>query len=114
MTLAAPCDAQVAMSYTTPLTHLCPFVDEIDNGTVTITWATAGATLELHALAAWLGEFRTDRMSHEDITESIHDALDDLPGITDVQVITRWSTAGGQVEVVRRGVPRERLIQAGA
>lgn len=100
------------MTWTGPLTHLCPFVPEVDEGTVTITWITAGATLELHALAAWLGDFAGDKVSHEDITVDIQAGLDELAGITNVEVVTRWSTAGG--EVVVRVVPRERLVGTGA
>lgn len=112
MTLLAPCSSPVAMTWTGPLNHLCPFVPEVDEGTVTITWITAGATLELHALAAWLGDFAGDKVSHEDITEDIRAALNQLAGIAGVDVTTRWTTAGG--EVVVRAVPRERLIGSGA
>lgn len=110
--LCAPCDAQTTVTYRGPLVHLCPFVDEIDNGAVTITWTTAGSTLELHALTAWLDSFAADRVTHEALTEDIGDHLSGLPGITGVAVETRWSTAGA--EVVVRALPREPVHAGGA
>jgi NADPH-dependent 7-cyano-7-deazaguanine reductase QueF len=97
--LTAPCAAQVTVTYTGPLTHRCPFVDEVDNGTTTITWTTAGATLELHALAAWLAQFDELVVSHEDLTARIRTELADQEGIADVAVRTAWTTAGAEVTV---------------
>lgn len=99
MTLAVACESAVTMNATAPLAHQCPYRDEADEGTVEITWTTAGATIELHALAAWIDGFKGDRVSHEDITADIRDHLDSLPGITDVRVRTRWGTAGVEVIV---------------
>lgn len=109
MTLTVPCASQVTASYTAPLTHRCPFRDEIDEGAVTVTWTTTGSTLELHALAAWLDGFKDDRVSHEDLTDAIGDHLDALPGITGVEVVTEWATAGARV-VIRRAVPGQRVL----
>jgi NADPH-dependent 7-cyano-7-deazaguanine reductase QueF len=113
MNLAVPCRGAVVCMVTAPLVHRCPFRDEADEGHIELTWATAGSTLELHALHAWLASFHSDVISHEDLTADIAEHLAELPGIDDVQVTTRWTTAGVEV-VVRRAVPRERLIGAGA
>lgn len=99
MSLTVPCDARVTMHVTVPVTHLCPYADEVDRGVVEIRWTTAGATLELHALADYLAGYATDRISHEALTDSVQAALEALPGISDVHVLTRWETAGAEVVV---------------
>lgn len=111
---AVPCPDQVTITVAADLTHRCPFVPEVDHGTATITWTTAGATVELHSLAAWLDGFRDETLSHEAITRRIQEALAALPGVTDVHVTTRWVTAQLAVEVASRVVSRERLVRAGA
>lgn len=88
-----PEPAVVTVTATGPLTHRCPHVDEVDTGTVTVTWTTAGQTIELHSLRAWLDSFADVRTSHEAITAGIETALQ-LPGIVDVAVETTWTTAG--------------------
>lgn len=103
--LTVLCTSRVTLTFTAPLVHRCPYRAEVDEGSVEITWTTAGWTLELHALAAWLAGFTGDAISHEDITGDICAHLSDLPGIADVQVTTRWTTAGGEVSC--RAVLRE-------
>jgi NADPH-dependent 7-cyano-7-deazaguanine reductase QueF len=93
-----PCDAATRVTAAAPVTHLCPHVDEVDEGTVSIAWTTAGATLELHSLAAHLRTYAGQRISHENLTAQVADALT-LPGITDVTVTARFTTAGLAVEV---------------
>jgi NADPH-dependent 7-cyano-7-deazaguanine reductase QueF len=100
------------MTITAPLVHRCPFREEIDQGTAQITWTTAGDTLELHDLVDWLDSFAEEVVSHEALTAHIAHCLAEYDGITDVQVVTRWTTAGA--EVVTRAVPRERLVTEGA
>lgn len=107
-----PCPSRVTMTATAPLVHRCPYADEIDEGSVEITWTTAGNTLELHDLAAWLHGFAEDEVSHEALTAHIADHLGAQPGIAGVQVVSRWTTAGA--EVVCRAVPREREQSSGA
>jgi NADPH-dependent 7-cyano-7-deazaguanine reductase QueF len=106
------CASQVTMTVTAQLVHRCPFRDEIDEGTAEITWTTAGDTIEIHGLVDWLDSFAEEVVSHEALTSHIADCLGEMDGITDVQVITRWNTAGA--EVATRAVPRERLIGTGA
>lgn len=89
--------ADVTMKATGPLTHRCPFVKEVDNGTITITWETRGATLELHALRRYLDTFQCVEISHEDLTERIRADLAELPGIINLRVETTWETAGMEV-----------------
>jgi len=54
MTTAVPVAVETASAVTVeatgPVTHLCPHRDEIDHGTVTITWVCEGRTIELHSL----------------------------------------------------------------
>jgi len=96
-----PCSSDVTLTISGPLTHLCPFVEEVDNGTVQITWRTRGQTLELHALRAWLDTFQDQKISHEALTDAIRRRLTQLPGIGDVRVTTRWHTAGFVVAAQR-------------
>lgn len=84
-----------------PLRHMCPHVAEVDDGTVRIEWTCAGQTLELHSLAAYLGSFADERISHEELTRQLRDELAGLHGIADVTVATTWHTAGLAVQVRR-------------
>jgi NADPH-dependent 7-cyano-7-deazaguanine reductase QueF len=111
--LAVPCGSTVTMTTHHALTHRCPYRDELDEGRIEIGWTTAGQTLELHALTAWLDGFRDDAISHEDITADIRDHLCAQPGIADVRVVTTWVTAGATVEV-RGAVPGEPVHTGGA
>lgn len=96
---------------TFPVTHRCPFRDELDEGTVTVSWTTTHhLTIELHSLAAYLTEFRDLAISHEDLTARL---LDDLQSagqgrspfsVTEVEVSTAWTTAGAAVTA--RALPR--------
>jgi NADPH-dependent 7-cyano-7-deazaguanine reductase QueF len=102
-----PCDATVTVSTAALMRHRCPFVDELDRGTVHITWTTAGRTFELHALADWLAGFADQAVSHEELTERIRAELAAADGVTAVAVRSEWTTAGTQVEVTAGVVPRE-------
>lgn len=90
--------ADVTMKASGALRHMCPFVKEVDNGTITITWGTRGATLELHALRRYLDTFRDREISHEDLTDLIRTDLAGLSGLTNVRVETTWDTAGMEVK----------------
>lgn len=79
---------------TAPLVHECPFKQETDEGSVTITWETEGRTFELHSLAAYLKTFAPVRISHEALTRHLKDSLNASTGLTVVSVATRWGTAG--------------------
>jgi uncharacterized PurR-regulated membrane protein YhhQ (DUF165 family)/NADPH-dependent 7-cyano-7-deazaguanine reductase QueF len=109
-----PCVAAADIAITARLAHRCPFRDETDRGHIRITWRSAGATLELHSLAAWLRTYRSARVSHEELTERIRTHLADLTGIEQVTVQTSWRTASTQVEVTAGAVPGESLNRAGA
>lgn len=95
---AVPCDAATRVTIAAPVTHLCPHVDEVDEGTVAVAWTTAGATIELHSLAAHLQTYAGQRISHENLTAQLAEALT-LPGVADVTVTARFTTAGLAVEV---------------
>ena len=111
---------RVRVTATFPLTHRCPFRDELDEGTVTVSWTTVHhLTIELHSLAHYLAEFRDVAISHENITVRILDELQTSASngspfsVADLEVSTAWRTAGAEV-VVTSAVPRERLIGTGA
>jgi len=78
--------------------HLCPFVDEVDHGTVRVEWVTDGSTIELHSLRAYLAGWSEEKISHEQITQKIRQDLEALPGLTITVVSTTWDTAGFRVE----------------
>lgn len=106
------CTSRTTVTATYPLQHLCPYRDEVDSGTVEITWRTHGATFELHDLGAFLATFAGKEFSHEQLTAFLAALLHDRDGLTVVEVLTRWTTAGA--EVVCRAVPRESVHAAGA
>lgn len=83
---------------TMPLTHLCPFVEEVDHGSVTLEWRVENRTLELHSVRDWLATFAAVKVSHEQLTGDLYDLLLNL-GLTGLAVTTRWETAGGTVTV---------------
>lgn len=95
-----PEEAPVRVTITSAMRHLCPHVDEVDNGTVTLAWTCAGQTLELHSLAAYLQSFAGERISHEELTRQLQADLATLHGIADVAVTSAWATAGMAVDVV--------------
>lgn len=90
---------RVTVTVTAPLIHVCPFRDEVDEGTIAITWTTAGYTIELHALYAWLCLFDETAISHEELTDHIVTILALRPGISDVSAVSSWDTASMLVEV---------------
>jgi len=92
----------VRMQITTPVTHLCPFVEEKDVGELVATWE--GDEVELHDLSRLLLSFYDTRVSHEDFTETITKAIERKGGIG-VQVTTYWETANLEV-VVQSGRSR--------
>lgn len=100
-----PCDNAVAVTITSPLRHLCPFVNEVDYGTVTVTWQTIGATYELHSLAEYLRGFKDSEMSHESITDRIRHDLAACSDLDVVSVETTWTTAGMGVSCSSTPIP---------
>jgi NADPH-dependent 7-cyano-7-deazaguanine reductase QueF len=89
-----PIEATARMRVTSPLRHLCPFVNEVDNGEVTIGWDAEGWTFELHSLRAYLNTFAEREISHEELTEELRAELSTHHGIEAVKVETNWTTAG--------------------
>lgn len=89
-----PIEANVTLTATADIQHMCPFVHEVDNGSVTITWKAEGWTIELHSLRAYLGTFHDREISHEELTEEIRAELNGRHGITIESVSTSWRTAG--------------------
>ncbi len=73
--------------------HRCPHVDEVDKGTVTISWMVTECTIELHSLAEYIRGWKDVRVSHEELTATIQrDVL--RAGVEEVQVRAMWQTAG--------------------
>lgn len=94
-----PIEATVRLTTTADIQHMCPFVNEVDNGTITITWNADGWTLELHSLRAYLNTFHDREISHEELTEEVRAELSTTHGISIVDVTTTWRTAGMDVTV---------------
>lgn len=92
-----PIEAVVNMNATADIQHMCPFVHEVDNGTVTITWEAQGWTIELHSLRAYLNTFSDREISHEELTDEIRAELGSHHGINSVSVTSNWRTAGMEV-----------------
>lgn len=93
--ILVPVASTATVTATAPIRHLCPFADEADAGTVTITWMCNGATVELHSLAGFLGSFADTVISHEELTAVITEALRAAgDGITVTGVSVRFTTAG--------------------
>lgn len=94
--VAAGAPATVAV--TMDAVHQCPFRDETDVGTITVTWNAGADTVELHSLRAWLDTLDEWAVSHEAYTEHVRDTLATL-GVHVVSVVSEWATAGAIVEV---------------
>jgi hypothetical protein len=87
----------VIVIVTAPVEKACPYKDEQDTGTLTLTLdVPEGDGPELHDLAAYLKDFTDMALSHEEFTRLV--ALD-LPVI---EAKTTWTTAGLSVEVLDR------------
>lgn len=74
---------------TAEVTHRCPYVDEIDYGTIAMTFD--GEAPELHKLRAFLDRFRDQKITHEDLTAHVARKYG-------CDVTSRWTTAGMAVE----------------
>jgi len=92
-----PIEAVVQMQATAPVQHMCPFIQEVDNGTVTVTWEAAGWTFELHSLRAYLETFAGREIAHEELTAEIQAELSGAHGINAVTVDSSWHTAGMEI-----------------
>lgn len=83
------------------LSHLCPFRNEVDRGTITMSWVTAGTNVELHSLHDLLRSYRHVAVSHEEVTVRIADALTEC-GLKNVEVQTHFITSGMQCRIDHR------------
>lgn len=93
-TVAAETDYPTTLTVTADATHRCPFVDEVDHGTVQISWRTCGQTIELHSLARYLADYADVEISHEEFTDCIRVDLEHVTGIEVLSVTSVWTTAG--------------------
>ena len=103
-----PIEANVTLATTADIQHMCPFVNEVDNGTVRITWDADGWTLELHSLRAYLNTFHDREISHEELTDEIRAEIGSRHGINNVKVESTWRTAGMEVLCVTLPIPAAR------
>jgi NADPH-dependent 7-cyano-7-deazaguanine reductase QueF len=88
-----------------PIKHECPFKNEVDTGTITITWKCNGFTFELHSLAEYLACYADQAISHEDLVALIAADLQTVGGgVTIHSVTARFTTAGIDVEISRGAV----------
>jgi NADPH-dependent 7-cyano-7-deazaguanine reductase QueF len=81
--------------------HRCPFVDEIDQGEIEISWD--GSAVELHELGDYLDTWATVPISHEAVAEAVRLAVLERGG-ENVEVIGRFTTANFGVVVLSRAV----------
>lgn len=96
--MIVPDSSDVTITVTSPLRHLCPHKDEVDNGTITVIWRCNGATFELHSLRELYKGFKGSAISHEQLTDRIrHDLSTASPLIDVISVSTWWTTAGMEV-----------------
>src|SRR5687768_16525232 len=77
--VAAPAGAVV--SATGDVSHLCPYKDEEDEGTVTVRWRTITSTIELHSLRVYLDLFDEALVSHETLADQFTEDISRLGGI---------------------------------
>lgn len=97
--LSVPCADEVRMSAEFTARHLCPFREEIDDGTVTVSWVTShGVTFELHALADAIGAREGEEVSHERWTADLTARLAEVD-VADLAVTSTWTTAGATITV---------------
>lgn len=89
-TFAVDHPTQVTMSR--PTKKRCPFVEEIDDVTVTVHYVAEDKVVELHDLAAYIDSFEDVQLSHEDFAQGIRTRLLD-EGIDPV-VRVAFRTAG--------------------
>jgi NADPH-dependent 7-cyano-7-deazaguanine reductase QueF len=98
--VSVPCPAVVRVTVSADAQHLCPFKDEVDYGTVRVSWSTSsGQTLELHALADLIRRNRRVEISHEQWTADLADAIRGASSVNDLLVVSEWTTAGTTVIV---------------
>jgi NADPH-dependent 7-cyano-7-deazaguanine reductase QueF len=92
-----PTAQDITVTATAYIRHRCPYRDEIDEGTISITWQTRGATFELHSLRAYLDGFADTLISHEALTGAVRHELAQQEPITIVAVESCWDTADMEV-----------------
>lgn len=83
------------VTVTAPVTKLCPYKDEIDAGTATLTFHVQDEAPELHGVARVLGKWASERISHERYSDLLLTAF----GPECVAVRTVWTTGGMEVTV---------------
>jgi NADPH-dependent 7-cyano-7-deazaguanine reductase QueF len=77
------------------LTCTCPFNGRTDSATVVVTYQPALTFIELEAFAAYLAEFATQTISHEDATREILARLNEETEPASLTVTTTWAPVEG-------------------
>lgn len=86
---------RMRVTVTGPIRKLCPYRDERDEGTATLTFdLPSGDAPELHQLAKQLDAIGDQKASHEDYTRALY-ATWQHAGLTHVE--TLWHTAGLEI-----------------
>lgn len=87
-----PVEAEIVLSL--PLVHRCPFVDETDEGVITITYRPGDRLAELHGLAAVVDGYRGVEITSEQITFDLALWFREAFNPHTLAVTTAWQTAG--------------------
>jgi uncharacterized membrane protein YraQ (UPF0718 family) len=93
-----PARAGVRCHATGWIQHLCPVLDELDEGQVRLSWTTSDVTVELHSLEAYLRTWEGVAVTHEELCRLI---VEDIraAGVRDVMATYLGDTADLQVRV---------------
>lgn len=94
-TLAVNPNSRLSVGLTARLTCLCPVNARRDYATVEVAYIPTGAVVELESFAAWLGSYAATAISHEEITQAIHDEISETTQTDDLTVRTQWDAIEG-------------------
>lgn len=87
-----------------PVTHLCPFADEVDVGMIHVEYTPdpndRDDVIELWGLKDFLASFHDKKVTHEELTQAVAERY---PG---AEVETWFRTAGVDVRCKADAVPR--------
>lgn len=90
--------APATVTVTVDVVHMCPFKDEVDEGSLTVVFEVADQTIELHSLKRWLDTLDEWKVTHEGFTFHVKDTLQTV-GVRVRRCETIWDTAGMYVRV---------------
>lgn len=85
-----------------PVEHLCPFVDEVDLGELTIWFEPLLKTVELHAASRWVRRYQRITISHEDLVDEVLTWIVKTVKPAAAAVHGKFVTADIKIDVVAR------------